>query len=130
MYKEKLESNNYTGTINIGFQKRYTGKYFKKEDYLLFIKKWQLERTADHKLMFCPAVFEFDFVCGNLTEKHAAIRFVNYPKSIVTKKEFRKIVLSLAKIMGKEFSQNRVLVEFTDRNILLEATEEYDSKIK
>lgn len=120
----------YIGTINIGLQKRYTGKYFEKEDYINFIKNWQLERTADHKLMFSPAVYEFDFVCGILTEKHVAIRFVNYPKSIVTKKEFRKTVLSLAKIMGKEFSQNRILVEFSDRNILLDATKEYDSKIK
>lgn len=120
----------YTGIINIGLQKKYSGVYHKKADYIKFIKRWQLERTADHQLMFCPAVYEFDFVCGNLTEKHLALKFINYPKQIVSKKIFRKTVLNLADQMMDAFSQNRILIEFSDRNVLLEADDATDPKIK
>ncbi len=120
----------YTGIINIGLQKKYSGVYYKKADYIEFIKRWQLERTADHQLMFCPAVYEFDFVCGNLTEKHLALKFINYPKQLVGKKTFRKTVLNLAAQMMEVFSQNRILIEFSDRNVLLEADDATDPKIK
>ena len=120
----------YTGIINIGLQKRYSGEYYTKENYIDFIKQWQLARTADHQLMFCPAVYEFDFVCGNLTEKHLALKFINYPKQLVGKKTFRKTVLNLAAQMMEVFSQNRILIEFSDRNGLLEADDATDPKIK
>lgn len=119
----------YIGTINIGLQRGYTGEYYEKSDYINFIKQWQLERTADRKLMFSPAVYEFDFVCGNLTEKHLAIRFVNYPKQTVSKKEFRRTVNDLAQQMSYRFEQNRILVEYTDRTFLFEQTATTDPKI-
>lgn len=119
----------YIGTINIGLQKGYTGEYYEKSDYINFIKQWQLERTADRKLMFSTAVYEFDFVCGNLTEKHLAIRFVNYPKQTVSKKEFRRTVNDLAQQMSYRFEQNRILVEYTDRTFLFEQTATTDPKI-
>lgn len=120
----------YTGIINIGLQKRYSGEYYKKENYIDFIKQWQLARTADHQLMFCPAIYEFDFVCGNLAEKHLALKYINYPKQLVGKKIFRKTVLNLAAQMMEVFSQNRILIEFSDRNVLLEADDATDPKIK
>lgn len=120
----------YTGIINIGLQKRYSGEYYKKENYIDFIKQSQLARTADHQLMFCPAIYEFDFVCGNLTEKHLALKFINYPKQLLGKKTFRKTVLNLAAQMMEVFSQNRILIEFSDRNVLLEADDATDPKIK
>lgn len=119
----------YIGTINIGLQKGYTGEYYEKSDYINYIKQWQLERTADRKLMFSTAVYEFDFVCGNLTEKHLAIRFVNYPKQTVSKKEFRRTVNDLAQQMSYRFEQNRILVEYTDRTFLFEQTATTDPKI-
>lgn len=119
----------YIGTINIGLQRGYTGEYYEKSDYINFIKQWQLERTADRKLMFSTAVYEFDFVCGNLTEKHLAIRFVNYPKQTVSKKEFRRTVNDLAQQMSYRFEQNRILVEYTDRTFLFEQTATTDPKI-
>lgn len=91
-----MSRNKYTGTINIGLQKGYTGEYYTKAEYVAYIQNWQLERSADHQLMFCPAVYEFDFVCDHLTEKHLAIRFINYPGSEEKKKHFRKTVTSLA----------------------------------
>ncbi|MBF6609534.1 MAG: hypothetical protein ITF99_00100 [Chryseobacterium sp.] len=123
-----MSKRNYTGTISIGLQKGYTGKYYHKEEYIGFIRRWQMVRTEAHQLMFCPAVYEFDLVCGNLTEKHLALRFINYPKSLVKKKEFRETITSLARLMAEKFSQNRVLIEYTDRNILLEMSDHHDHK--
>lgn len=123
-----MSKNKYTGIINIGLQKGYTGDYYSKEQYIGYIQNWQLEQNADHQLMFCPAVYIFDFICGNLTEKHLAIRFINYPGSEVKKKHFRKTVTALAELLAKTFSQNRILIEYSDRNILLEATDGYDQK--
>lgn len=120
----------YSGVINIGLQKRYSGEYFKKEVYIDFIMNWQLERTADHQLMFCPAVYEFDFVCRNLTERHLALKFINFPNQVVGKKKFRKTIEDLASQMMKTFSQNRILIEFSDRNLLVESNRAIDPKIK
>lgn len=124
-----IKTKTYYGIINIGLQKGYSGVYYEKAVYLDFIRQWQLERTADHQLMFCPAVYEFDFVCGNLTEKHLALKFINYPKQIVDKKRFRKKVLNLAIQMMEFFFQNRILIEFSDRNVLLETDDATDPKI-
>lgn len=123
-----MSKNKYTGTINIGLQKGYTGEYYTKAEYVAYIQNWQLERSADHQLMFSPGIYEFDFVCGNLTEKHLAIRFINYPGSVVKKKHFRETVTALAGLLAKTFSQNRILIEYSDQNILLESTDEYDKK--
>lgn len=123
MSKEK-----YTGTINIGLQKGYSNEYFTKKDYIQCIQEWQKQTSTEHQLMFSPAVFEFDFVCGELIEPHLSIRFINYPKSLVKKKNFRKSVNTLAELLMDQFSQNRILIEYSDRNILMEKTQDYDPK--
>jgi hypothetical protein len=99
-----------------------------KAEYVSHIQNSQFERSADYQLMFCPAVYEIDFVCGNLTEKHLAIKFINYPGSVVKKKHFRKTVTALAELLAKAVSQNRILVEYSDQNTLLEFTDGYDKK--
>ena len=117
----------YHGTVNIGLQKGYTGSYYSKGDYLHFVCEWHL-KNGKSPLMLCAAVYEYDLVIGNHIEPHLTLRLVTLPNQKIRKKKFRKTVTKFARLMAHQFQQNRILVEFTDRSLLIEKTAEIDPK--
>lgn len=126
--KIKKLNRTFSGTINIGLQKNYTGVNFTKQNYLDFIKNWQFKRKSEGKTILFPGVYEFDFISGELCEKHLAIKFINYTHPIITSKKFKKIIKKLAIKLAEHFEQNRILIEFSDGNYILEAAEDVDEK--
>jgi hypothetical protein len=59
-------------------------------------------------------------------EPHVQLRFINYPRKVLTPGKFRASVEHVATELMHQFEQNRIVIEFPDEMLMLERSDEMD----
>jgi len=69
---------------------------------------------------FCVTVTPTQFVYKNGDEDGAIIGIINYPRFPATKRELKKHIEVIVKILLDKFKQNRISVVYPDKTVMYE----------
>ena len=119
----------FQASICLGLETGYTGKLYNKELIIEELQVYQKNKIQHDKIYLSASVSECNIVLSGQNEKHLKLDFINYPKFEMTKKNFKKEVIDLAKHLLIKMQQNRTVVVFTDETIMIEVEKNIDPKI-
>lgn len=116
--------------MTIGLNKGYSDKAWS-----LLELKTQLfgaqKKLKDSKDIFLSAkVTLCDIVFLGQDEPSVTLSFINYPKFPIEEEIFKEGVFFLANELMDNLKQNRIVVVFDDRTVMLEVNNEIDNHIK
>lgn len=121
--------NSFHASFAIGLEIGYTQKPIKKEDVFSTVQNWQKEKINKEGIYLSASITECNIVLSSQNESHLKFDFINYPKSKLTKKDFKRKVIELSEYLMHEFGQNRLIIEFTDETLMLEYNKNIDPRI-
>lgn len=114
----------------IGLESGYTQKPIDKNEIISSVQKWQDMKIEKDNTFLSASISECTIVLSGQIEPHLKFDFINYPKMKIPIQIFKDSVLELAKVLLVEFRQNRIVIEFSDKTVMLELSEEIDTRIK
>ena len=120
----------FHATINLGLEIGYSEQKISKQDVIHFIQHYQNKLIEDKNIYLSCSVYKCEIVLSGQIEPHLKIGFINYPKFNLNQNILKIEIEELAKQLMKEFFQNRIVIEFNDELLMLEISNEIDSRIK
>ena len=127
---KKISIKPFSATINIGLEYGYEGKPIQKQDIINHIQEYQNALIKNQGVYLSCSITECDIVLSGQVEPHLKIGFIDYPKFPIEHTVLKQEIEKLTESLMEKFNQNRIVIEFDDETIMLEQTEEIDSRIK
>lgn len=124
-----IQTNKYTATVTIGLQKGYTKDFWSKSEVIEKLQEFQNRLIHNESLYLSAAVSECDIVLSGQIEPSLKLDFINYPKFPLDEEKFSESVIILTKGLMKELNQNRIVVVFHNKIVMLEYDPEIDPRI-
>ena len=126
---KKKTSTSLFATINLGLFTNYSDLLISKADVYTTIQAYQKELKKTTGILLSVSIVECDIVMGGQIEPHLKLNFINYPLSPLDEKTFQNCIEDLAKVLMSTFDQNRVVIEYPKKTIMLEKSDEIDPRI-
>lgn len=117
-------------SIFIGLEYGYTQKQIDENLVIESLSELQKQLSVEKNIFLSASVSKTVIVLNNQKEPHLKIDFINYPKFPLDENIFKDEVLIIGKELMKQFKQNRILIIYTDETVMLEQSEETDTRIK
>ncbi|UOE40774.1 hypothetical protein MTP09_12825 [Chryseobacterium suipulveris] len=117
-------------SIFIGLEYGYTQKQIDENLVIESLSELQKQLSKEKDIYLSASVSKTVIVLNNQKEPHLKIDFINYPKFPLDENIFKDEVLIIGKELMKQFKQNRILIIYTDETVMLEQSEETDTRIK
>lgn len=125
-----ITTKTFKAQVTFGLFKRYSNELtgidsFKQE--LLNVQvaiKDKFEVVLSAKLRHC------EILCLGQEEPSIELEFIQYPKFKKDEEILKKAILSLTEILMQKLEQNRVVIVFSDKTIMLEINNQIDPTIK
>ena len=119
----------FQASIFIGLEYGYTQKQIDENLVIESLSELQKQLSAEKNIFLSASVSKTNIVLNDQNEQHLKIDFINYPKFPLSEEIFKDEVLHFGKELMKQFEQNRILIIYTDETVMLEKSEEIDSRI-
>lgn len=119
----------FQASIFIGLEYGYTQKQINENLVIESLSELQKQLSAEKNIFLSASVSKTNIVLNDQNEQHLKIDFINYPKFPLSEEIFKDEVLHFGKELMKQFEQNRILIIYTDETVMLEKSEEIDSRI-
>ena len=129
MKYHKTSANAFSAQVTIGLEKGYTQELISKVTIIEFLQDYQNLLFKEKKIALSASVTACDIVFSGQVEPHLKLNFINYPKFPLNEALLKKEVESMTHALMKEFSQNRVVIEYMDETVMFENTDEIDPRI-
>lgn len=120
--------NTLEAKITIGKNIGYSQKQHSTLYVIETLQKRQ-NKLIKKGLYLSASVKECLIVCGGQVEPHVELSVINYPKFPLSPKKFKQQIIRLTKKLMRDLSQNRVVVVFTDKTVMIENTARIDPRI-
>ncbi|MBF8151317.1 hypothetical protein ITJ86_15525 [Winogradskyella sp. F6397] len=121
----------YTAEITIGLNKGYSEKAWKVSELKAKLTRAQQKlKEMNDRILLSTKVTLCDIVFLGQDEPSATLGFINYPKFPIEHELFKKGVIYIAKELMSNLNQNRIVIVFNDKTVMLEVNNNIDSKIK
>jgi hypothetical protein len=125
-----ITSKKYTASFILGLQKGYTTDLLTKQDVVKAVQTEQEQLINTKQVYLSATVSCCTIVLSGQVEPSVKLEFINYPKFPLIEQDFKTNALHLAQQLLRRLKQNRTVVVFDDEIVMLEETEEINSKIK
>ncbi len=119
----------FQASIFIGLEYGYTQKQIDENLVIESLSELQKQLSAEKNIFLSASVSKTNIVLNDQNEQHLKIDFINYPKFPLDENIFKDEVLIIGKELMKQLEQNRILIIYTDETVMLEKSEEIDSRI-
>ncbi|WP_225035264.1 hypothetical protein [Winogradskyella sp. SM1960] len=121
----------YTAELTIGLNKGYSEEAWKVSELKAkLIRAQQKLKVMNDQILLSTKVTLCDIVFIGQDEPSATLGFINYPKFPIEHELFKKGVIYIAKELMFDLNQNRIVIVFKDKTIMLEVNSAIDDKIK
>lgn len=127
--------NTYKATIAIGLQDGYSSKKIQEAEVINFLQQLQNTLIAEKHIYMSANCYTSNMVLSGQIEPHLNLEFINYPRAPLHEDDstaeriFKEVVEDMVARLMVEFSQNRVVIQFHDSNVMLEKSKDIDPRI-
>ena len=115
--------------ITIGLNKGYSDERWRLEELKTSLTEAQKLLKESKDILLSTKVTLCDIIFLGQDEPSVTISFINYPKFPILKELFKEGVEFIASILLNELKQNRIVIVFDDKTIMLEKSDEIDRNI-
>jgi hypothetical protein len=119
----------FKAIINLGLQWHYTDQFISKSEVISAIQDYQKKKLADNEISLSVSVKDSQIVFADQVEPHLEISIINYPKFPLSIDKLKTATKALAEHLMHKFKQNRIVIEYLDETLMLEATTDLDPNV-
>lgn len=120
----------FTSEFTIGLKKGYTNEHWTYQEVKIIYQDIQETLKKKENILLSGRLTQSEIIFLGQEEPSVTFNFINYPKFPLEKNKFQSHVIVTAKRLMKSLEQNRLVVIFDDRTIMLEITKDIDPDIK
>jgi len=124
-----IECKTLRASMVIGLQKGYSKEQFKYEEIITKLSKVQKEIHNKSGVKLSIKISNCDIVFFGQNEPSVSLEFIQYPKFMYEETKWETAVILFAKKLIVELEQNRTVIIFTDKTLMLENSEMIDPNI-
>lgn len=124
-----VECKTQTAKIVIGLQKGYSKIITSNNELKDAITKVQHEIKNHYGVLLSAKLTNCDIIFLGQEEKSVTLEFIQYPKFLSEEKKWVEAVISFTKKLMAILEQNRTVIVFQDKTIMIENTDEIDPTI-
>jgi len=119
----------FSAQITLGLEKEYTKELIDKSAIIKFLQDYQNQLINKKELFLSVSLSECDIVLSGQVEPHLKLSFINYPKFQVEESILKNEIENMTKSLMKNFSQNRVVIEYLSETVMFEKSDNIDPRI-
>lgn len=120
----------FTAQVTIGLYKGYTRELFSTQEVVTHLLKAQKAVQVELGVLLSAKMETCAIVFLGQEEPSVTLSFIQYPKFLQAETLLKQAILSLTEKLMRSLMQNRTVVVFADKTIMLEETEAIDPNIK
>jgi hypothetical protein len=117
------------GMITLGLRRGYAGSAITKEEVYIVLRELQEKLIREEQVYLSANCYGSEVVLSGQMENHLNIRFINYPRFPLEQETFRRKVTGIGEALLNRFEQNRLVIEFDDRLVMLQHTDTIDPSV-
>jgi hypothetical protein len=117
------------GMITLELRRGYTDSAITKEEVYAVLRELQEKLILEEQVYLSANCYGSEVVLSGQKENHLNIRFINYPRFPLERDTFRRKVTGIGETLLNWFEQNRLVIEFDDRLVMLQQKESIDPSI-
>jgi hypothetical protein len=126
---DTVECKTLTANVVLGLQRGYGEEIISKRKVKDVINNIQHEIKNQFGVLLSVKVTPCEIICFGQEEPSITLEFIQYPKFLCEEKQWNNGVIEFAKKAMSELEQNRTIIVFQDKTIMLENSNEIDPKI-
>lgn len=135
-YPEKEKNNSvpitaptFNTQATIGLIKGYSNELIPISEFKTALLTAQKQIKNEFNTVLSTKITLCEIVCLGQEEPSVTLDFIQYPKFQIEEAQLKKTIIHLIEILMKLLQQNRVVIVFPDKTIMLEQSEVIDPNI-
>ena len=129
-YMNKIICETLYASAVFGLQKGYSTDLLTMEEFREAVVQAQVQLREETGILLSAKLTPCEIVFLGQQEPSVTLEFINYPKFPQEAEPWRKGILLLAERLMDLLHQNRVVIVFPDKSVMLERTGEFDPRIR
>jgi len=126
----KKETNPLKADLTLGLNRLYSKVRHDIQDVVDALTKAQIKLFEEHEIKLSARVTPCRIVFAGQDEESVTIGFINYPKFPVNQPDFELAVEYIAGHLMEMLSQNRLVIEYPEKTVMLESSDAMDPDIQ
>ncbi len=126
---KRKTSKPFSANITIGLNSGYADDKTDKSTFVKCLQTYQEQLIKEKGIYLSASVSDCNIIMSGQNEPHLKLQFINYPKFPLEGQVLKREIEKLARHLMSEFKQNRIVIEFSDETVMLEASDEIDPRI-
>jgi hypothetical protein len=126
---KQIKVTAFKAIIHLGLHWHYTDQLISKSEVIGAVQDYQKKKIANNEISLSVSLKESQIVFADQVEPHLEISIINYPKFPLTADKLKRATLELAEHLMIVFIQNRIVIEYPDETLMLEATSDLDPNV-
>lgn len=120
----------FKAQITFGLHKGYSNELIDIDSFKQELLNAQIEIKDKFNVILSVKLRECEILCLGQAEPSIELEFIQYPKFQKDEKLLKKAIVSLTENLMQKLEQNRVVIVFSDKTIMLEQNNQIDPTIK
>jgi hypothetical protein len=125
----KVTVTTFKADITVGLKQGYSDAVWGLNELKISLVKAQKLLKESKDILLSAKVTLCDIVFLGQDEPSVTISFINYPKFPIEREVFKGGIEFIARILLDDLKQNRIVIVFGDKTLMLEKSDEIDSNI-
>jgi hypothetical protein len=119
----------FSANATIGLMKGYSNELITISDFKMALLTAQKQVNDEFNVVLSTKITLCEIVCLGQEEPSVSLDFIQYPKFQTEETLLKNAIIRLIEILMDSLQQNRVVIVFPDKTIMLEHSESIDPNI-
>ena len=119
----------FRASINLGLKKGYSQETISEKEVINFLQAYQEKMIVEENIYLSASIINNMIVLSGQAEPHLKIEFINYPRFFYKESLLKEKINELAELLLNKFEQNRIVIIYDDKTVMIEQSDEIDPQI-
>jgi len=119
----------FRASINLGLKKGYSQETISEKEVINFLQAFQEKMIVEENIYLSASIINNMIVLSGQAEPHLKIEFINYPRFFYKESLLKEKINELAELLLNKFEQNRIVIIYDDKTVMIEQSDEIDPQI-
>lgn len=124
-----ITTSTFSATATIGLMKGYSNELISISDFKMALVIAQKQVNNELNVVLSTKITLCEIICLGQEEPSVSLDFIQYPKFQTEETVLKNAIIRLIEILMDLLQQNRVVIVFPDKTIMLEQSESIDPNI-
>ena len=124
-----IATSTFSANATIGLMKGYSNELITISDFKMALLTAQKQVNDEFNVVLSTKITLCEIVCLGQEEPSVSLDFIQYPKFQTEETVLKNAIIHLIEILMNGLQQNRVVIIFPDKTIMLEQSKTIDPNI-